>query len=112
MGDPALGGTVQLLTDTFKTSYAQSGGTLYNGTGDSMIVEGCTFSENNGAADSYLSVDEQPPLVGRGGAIFNAGTLSFGLTNSFNSDYAPDDGGAIYNTGSMYVAGSICQFSD
>lgn len=108
-------GTVTILNDSFSTTYAEFGGALYNGSSATMTVENCQFSSNDAAADNELSEDEPPnqtpPLPGQGGAIYNAGTLTLGQTNSFNSDYAVSSGGAIYNAGTMNVGTSVGTFS-
>ncbi|MDR2512335.1 MAG: hypothetical protein LBD01_00805, partial [Puniceicoccales bacterium] len=96
----------------FKGNQArESGGAIYNTTGNSVILSSATVARFGFPADS--SSGNVATL--HGGAIYNEGTFtSYGSINprTFTRNQAGGDGGAIHNTsgGEMTISGSEFRF--
>ncbi|MBI5848260.1 MAG: right-handed parallel beta-helix repeat-containing protein [Nitrospirae bacterium] len=93
-------------------------GGIYVGPGNSLIIDGCTFTGNNngvltgGAVDNDGSVSIVNSTFhgnssGTGGAIYNSESGTLIVYNSTFSNNSATTGGGIYNAGSMSVYNSV-----
>lgn len=118
-------GTLTVNGGSFESNKANVAGAIYNeGT---LTVEGGSFTNNSAAAadgneiaasnvggaiynanNANLSINgtrfEGNTAAGNGGAIFNAGTLTFNGTNTFTNNTAAGSANDIYNAGTITVA--------
>ena len=85
---------------TFENNAAQNGGAIYNDTAGTMTINGATFENNATGTD------------GKGGAIYNAGTMTFAGEVTLAAATTAEDGtetasNDIYNTGTLNLNGNI-----
>ena len=84
---------------TFENNAAQNGGAIYNDTAGTMTINGATFENNATGTD------------GKGGAIYNAGTMTFAGEVTLAAATTAEDGtetasNDIYNTGTLNLNGT------
>ncbi len=84
---------------TFENNAAQNGGAIYNDTDGTMTINGATFENNATGTD------------GKGGAIYNAGTMTFEGEVTLAAATTAEDGTVtasndIYNTGTLNLNGT------
>ena len=82
-----------LANAEFSGNKAANGGAIYNDTAGTMTIDGATFENNATGTD------------GKGGAIYNAGTMTFEgkVTLAAGTETASND---IYNTGTLNLNGT------
>ncbi len=118
-------GDLTLNNVDLKGNNANFGGAIWNA--GTLTVEGGSFTDNSAAPadgstvtvrnvggaiynadDAKLSINgtrfEGNTAAGNGGAIFNAGTLTFNDTNTFTNNTAAGKANDIYNAGTITVA--------
>lgn len=113
-------GTIKHLEGSFSDNTTTNGGAIYNNNGTIGLVE---RDENNvitSFADGInnISFEKNTASVngsgtGNGGAVFNnaKGVLVFSGENNFSENTAAQNGGAIYNQGTIYFTGDTTTFS-
>ena len=123
-GGSGAGDTVTVSNTIFTGNSASNGGAVYNPSGGTFVLNGCTFSGNT-ATDAYGGAIFNSPggamtisggtidnnSADRGGGIYNDGTLTVN-TSSLAGNSSPDDGGALFNeSGGATVVFNGCALS-
>lgn len=87
---------ITITGSTFEGNKAGNGGAVWNGTYGKVTITDSTFKGNTALAEGGL---------GQGGAITNAGQMTFKGTNTFSGNTAAADKGKdIYNAGSLTMS--------
>lgn len=89
-------GTLTIKACVLSNNTAWNGGAIYNANFATLMLSGCTVSNNSNGLGPY------------GGGIYNAGTLTVSggtISNNSNNSSTNGEGGGIYNAGRLTISG-------